>query len=38
MYDSNDKGRLRVRMQILLQPRRAESILQTTETDLRWGM
>ena len=33
--DSN-KGRQRVRMQYLLQPTRAESILQTTETVERW--
>ena len=30
--DSNNKGRQRVRMQYLLQPKRAESILQTTAT------
>ena len=30
-YDSNNKGRQRLRMQYLLQPKRAESILQTTE-------
>ena len=30
-YDSNNKGRQRVRMQYLLQPKRSESILQTTE-------
>ena len=35
-YDSNNKGRQRVRMQYLLQPKRAESILQTTETVERW--
>ena len=35
-YDSNSKGRQRVRMQYLLQPKRAESILQTTETVERW--
>ena len=35
-YDSNDKGRQRVRMQYLLQPKRAESILQTTEAVERW--
>ena len=34
--DSNNKGRQRVRMQYLLQPKRAESILQTTETVERW--
>ena len=35
-YDSNNKGRQRVRMQYLLQPKRAESILQTTEAVGRW--
>ena len=30
-YDSNNKGRQRVRMQYLLRPKRSESILQTTE-------
>ena len=30
-FDSNNKGCQRVRMQYLLQPKRAESILQTTE-------
>ena len=35
-YDSNNKGRQRVRMQYLLQPKRAESILQTTEAVERW--
>ena len=30
-YDNNNKGRQRARMQYLLQPKRAESILQTTE-------
>ena len=35
-YDSSNKGRQRVRMQYLLQPNRAESILQTTETVERW--
>ena len=30
-YDSNNKGRQRARMQYLLQPKRAESIPQTTE-------
>ena len=34
--DSNNKGRQRVRMQYLLQPKRAESILQTTEAVERW--
>ena len=34
--DSNSKGRQRVRMQYLLQPKRAESILQTTEAVERW--
>ena len=34
-YDSN-KGRQRVRMQYLLQLKRAESILQTTEAVERW--
>ena len=32
MYDSNNKGRQRARMQFLLQPKQAESILRTTET------
>ena len=32
-YDSNNKGRQRVRMQYLLQPKRAESILQTSEVE-----
>ena len=35
-YDSNNKGRQRVRMKYLLQPKRAESILQKTETVERW--
>ena len=35
-YDSNNQGRQRVRMQYLLQSKRAESILQTTETVERW--
>ena len=35
-FDSNNKGRQRVRMQYLLQPKRAESILQTTEAVERW--
>ena len=35
-YDSNNKGRQRVLMQYLLQPKRAESILQTTEAVERW--
>ena len=35
-YDSNRKGRQRVRMQYLLQPTRVESILQTTEAVERW--
>ena len=35
-YDSNNKGHQRVRMQYLLQPKRAESILQTTEAVERW--
>ena len=35
-YDSNNKSRQRVRMHYLLQPKRAESILQTTETVERW--
>ena len=34
--DSNNKGRQRVRMQYLLQPKRSESILQTTEAVERW--
>ena len=34
-YDSNNKGRQRVRMQHLLQPKRAESILQTEVVE-RW--
>ena len=35
-YDSNKKGRQRVRVQLLLQPNRSESILQTTEVVERW--
>ena len=35
-YESNNKGRQGVRMQYLLQPRRVESILQTTEAVERW--
>ena len=35
-YASNNKGRQRIKMQYLLQPKRAESILQTTETVERW--
>ena len=35
-YDSNNKGRQRVRIQCLLQPKRAESILQTTAAVERW--
>ena len=35
-YDSNNKGRQRVRMQYLLQPKRAESVPQTTEAVERW--
>ena len=35
-HDSNSKGRQPVRMQYLLQPNRAESILQTTEAVERW--
>ena len=35
-YDSNNKGRQRERMQYLLQPKRAESIPQTTEAVERW--
>ena len=35
-YDSNNKGRQRVRMQYLLQPKCAESVLQTTEAVERW--
>ena len=35
-YDSNNKGRPRVRMQYLLQPKRAESFLHTTETFETW--
>ena len=36
-YDSNNKGSQRVRMQYFLQPKRSESILQTTEAGERWG-
>ena len=36
-YDSNNEGRQRVRMQYLLEPKRAESILQTTESVERWA-
>ena len=35
-YDSNNEGRQRVRMRYLLQPKRAESIPQTTEAVGRW--
>ena len=35
-YDSNNKGRQRVRMHYLLQPKRSESILQTSEAVERW--
>ena len=35
-YDSNNNGRQRVRMQYLLQPKRDESIPQTTEAVERW--
>ena len=35
-YDSNNKGRQRVRIQYLLQPKRAESIVPTTEEVERW--
>ena len=35
-YDSDNEGRQRVRTHYLLQPKRAESILQTTETVERW--
>ena len=35
-YDSNNKGRQRVRMQYSLHSKRAESILQTTEAVERW--
>ena len=35
-YDSNNKGRERVRIQFLLQPKRALSVLQKTETVERW--
>ena len=35
-YDSNNKGRRRVRMQHLLQPKLSVSILQTTEAVERW--
>ena len=35
-YGSNNKGRQRVRMQYLLQSKRCESILQTTEAAERW--
>ena len=36
LYDSNNQGRQRVRMQYFLQPKRAESILQTTEVVEGW--
>ena len=36
-YDSNNKGRQRVRMQFLLQPKRPESIAQTTDSVERWA-
>ena len=35
-FDSNNKGRQRIRIQYLSQPKRAESILQTTEAVERW--
>ena len=35
-YDSHNKGCQRIRLQYLLQPKRAESILQTTEPVERW--
>ena len=35
-YDRYNKGRQRVRMQCLLYPKRAQSILQTTEAVERW--
>ena len=35
-YDSNKKGRQRVRMQYLLQSKLSESILQTTEAFEGW--
>ena len=35
-YDSDNKGHQRVKMHHLLQPKRAESILQRTETVERW--
>ena len=35
-FDSNITGRQRVRMQYLLQPKRPESIAQTTEAVQRW--
>ena len=35
-YDNSTKGRQRVRMQYLLQPKRSESVLQTTESVERW--
>ena len=35
-YDSDNTGRQRVRMQYLLQPKRAESVPQTTEAVERW--
>ena len=35
-YDSNNKGRQRVRKQYMLQPKRSESIQQTTEAVERW--
>ena len=37
-YESNNKGRQRVRMQYLFQPKRSESILQTTEAVERWNV
>ena len=35
-YDSNNKGRQREQMQYVLQPKRAEPILRTTEAVERW--
>ena len=35
-YDSNRKGRQRVRMQEMVQPKRSDAVAQTTETVERW--
>ena len=37
MYDSNNKGRQRVRIQYPLQPKRLEAVAQKTEAVERWA-